>query len=252
MITVNVVPAERGTAWLTEGFEYFRGNAGPWVGTAIIFMAINIALGFLPVAGMLISQLLTPVFIGGLVLGCRDIDEGRGLQINHLFAGFGESAGNLVLLGVLYTFGTMVIIIAMVFFMFVTVGLEVIKGIAEVGTEMTLQELSLEHIRNVLLIILTGLFFYVPLLMAFWFAPALTVLDKLGAIDAIKSSFSGCVKNIMPFLIYGIIGLILSFLATIPFMLGWFILTPMIIASIYLAYLDIYHPDRSVTIIQSS
>ncbi|NNE36747.1 MAG: hypothetical protein HKN08_00455 [Gammaproteobacteria bacterium] len=252
MIDINVVPAARGAAWFIQGFEYFRQSAGPWIGTAIIFLVINIALGMLPVAGMLISQLLTPVFIGGLILGCRDIDEGRGLQINHLFAGFSGHAGNLVLLGVLYTLGSVMIIILMAIVMFLTVGLEFIRILSEGGTEAVLQELSLEHIRNVLLVILTGLFFYVPLLMAFWFAPALTVLDKMGTVDAMKFSFSGCLKNIMPFLIYGIVGMMLSFLATLPFMLGWFIFTPMIMASIYHAYMDIYHPDQSVTIIQRS
>ncbi len=252
MIHISAVPAERGSAWFTQGFEYFRRSAGPWIGIAIIFLAINITLGFLPVAGMLLSQLLTPIFIGGLILGCRDIDEGRGLQINHLFAGFNQHAGNLALLGVLYTLGSVMIIVVMVMVMFLTVGLDLIRVFAEAGTETALQELSLEHIRNVLLVILTGLLFYVPLLMTIWFAPVLIVLDRLGAVEAMKASFSGCMKNIMPFLIYGVVGFILSILATIPFMLGWFILTPMIIASIYIAYLDIYHSDQAVTIIQTS
>jgi uncharacterized membrane protein len=88
--------------------------------------------------------------------------------------------------------------------------------------------------------------------MTIWFAPVLIVLDRLGAVEAMKASFSGCMKNIMPFLIYGVVGFILSILATIPFMLGWFILTPMIIASIYIAYLDIYCSDRAITINQTS
>ena len=144
------------------------------------------------------------------------------------------------------------IFIFMVIVLFLTVGLEFINLIAQGGAESALQELSLEHIRNMLLVILTGLFFYVPLLMAFWFAPALTVLEEMGPVDAIKDSFSGCMKNIMAFLIYGFVGLVLSFIATLPLMLGWFILMPMTIASVYLAYLDIYNPDNAITIVQES
>ena len=206
----------------------------------------------LPIAGMLVSQLLTPVFIGGLLLGCRDIAEGKGLQINHLFAGFSQYTGNLVLLGVLYTLGSAMILIFMVIVLFLTVGLEFINLISQGGAQSAIQELSLDHIRNMLLVILTGLLFYVPLLMAFWFAPALTVLEEMGPVDAIKASFSGCMKNLMPFLIYGLVGLVLAFIATLPFMLGWFILTPMIVASVYLAYLDIYHPDKSTIVVQES
>jgi len=252
MVNVNVVPASRGAAWFSEGFEYFRQSAGPWIGSAVILLVINITVSMLPIAGMLLSQLLTPVFIGGLLLGCRDIGDGKGLQINHLFAGFSQYTGNLVLLGVLYTLGSVMILIFMVILLFLSVGLEFINLIVQGGTESAIQELSLEHIRNMLLVILTGLFFYVPLLMAFWFAPALTVLEEMGPVDAIKASFSGCMKNIMPFLIYGLVGLVLSFIASLPFMLGWIILTPMIIASVYLAYLDIYNPDKAVTIVQES
>jgi uncharacterized membrane protein len=60
----------------------------------------------------------------------------------------------------------------------------------------------------------------------------------------------GCLKNIVPFLLYGVVGLFLIIIATIPLLLGWFIVVPMMIASIYIAYLDIYGDSRPVTIIR--
>jgi uncharacterized membrane protein len=44
----------------------------------------------------------------------------------------------------------------------------------------------------------------------------------------------------VPFLIYGIIMLVLSILATIPLGLGWLVLGPVAVASVYVAYRDIY------------
>ena len=245
MVDIKTAETGRGAAWLIEGFEYFRRSAGPWIGVLIIMLVITIASGIIPFAGLVI-QLLTPVFIGGLILGCRQIGEGGELKINHLFAGFNQYTGNLVLLGVIYSIGVVFIIILMVLALFIIVGgLEFISSIMEGNTAGLA-----EHLLSLLLVLLIGLLFYLPLLMAFWFAPALIVLDDQGPMESMKISFMGCLKNIIPFLIYGVVGLVLSILASIPFGLGWFILMPMIIASIYLAYLDIFQTTKPVTVAQ--
>jgi uncharacterized membrane protein len=80
--------------------------------------------------------------------------------------------------------------------------------------------------------------------MAAWFAPALVVFQQQGVIEAMKTSFSGCLKNLLPFLIYGVVMLGLAVLATLPIGLGWLILGPMIAASVYTSYRDIYLKPR--------
>jgi uncharacterized membrane protein len=55
-----------------------------------------------------------------------------------------------------------------------------------------------------------------------------------------KASFMGCLKNILPFLVYGVIMFGLAIVASIPLALGWLVLGPMTIASVYTAYRDIY------------
>jgi len=55
-----------------------------------------------------------------------------------------------------------------------------------------------------------------------------------------KMSFSGCLRNVMPFLVYGLIGMVLAVVATIPIALGWLVAGPLSIASIYTSYCDIF------------
>jgi uncharacterized membrane protein len=55
-----------------------------------------------------------------------------------------------------------------------------------------------------------------------------------------KASFTGCLRNIVPFLVYGVIGFVLMVLASVPVLLGWLVLGPVMVASIYTAYRDIY------------
>ena len=80
----------------------------------------------------------------------------------------------------------------------------------------------------------------IPVYMALWFAPALVTLRELAPTDAIKQSFRACLKNIVPFLLYGIVMLVLGIIAAIPLGLGLLILGPMLMASVYVAYQDIF------------
>jgi uncharacterized membrane protein len=79
-----------------------------------------------------------------------------------------------------------------------------------------------------------------PLVMATWFAPALIVFNELGAWSAMKASFVGCLKNVLPFLLYGVIGLVAGAIASVPLLLGWLVLAPVLAASVYTSYRDIY------------
>jgi uncharacterized membrane protein len=95
-------------------------------------------------------------------------------------------------------------------------------------------------ILTLLLAALVGLALMVPVFMAIWFAPALVVFDGKDAIEAMKQSFAGCLKNIVPFLIYGLVLFVLSILASIPLGLGWLLLGPVLAASVYTGYKDIF------------
>jgi uncharacterized membrane protein len=88
--------------------------------------------------------------------------------------------------------------------------------------------------------LLVFLLLYLPLVMAIWFAPALVVLRGVAPLDAMRLSFNGCMRNIVPFLLYGVVGVGLSIVATIPLLLGWLVLGPVTIASLYTSYCDIY------------
>jgi uncharacterized membrane protein len=79
-----------------------------------------------------------------------------------------------------------------------------------------------------------------PLFMALWFAPALVVFHERGPVEAMKESFNGCLKNVVPFLVYGLVGLVFAILASIPVGLGWLVLGPVLIGSLYASYRDIY------------
>ncbi len=234
MVTINTADAGRGAGWLLGGFDYFKRSAGAWLGVTILLLIIVIVGGFIPILGSLAVQLLMPVFMAGLILGCREQDEGGSLGIQHLFAGFGQQCGQLILIGALYIAGVLVVVFLTALFAILVLGG---AGFMEQIAAGDVSAMA-EHARSLLLISLIALAIYLPLIMAMWFAPALVVLLNMGAVEAMTYSFKGCLQNIVPFLIYGLVGLVLGIVAGIPLGLGWLILFPMIIASVYIATRD--------------
>jgi uncharacterized membrane protein len=94
-----------------------------------------------------------------------------------------------------------------------------------------------------LLAVLFGLLLGVPLVMAYWYAPALVVFRNDDPIAAMKTSFTACLVNMMPMLVYSLLGLVFAIVATIPLGLGWLVLGPVFVASVYASYKDIF-PEK--------
>lgn len=80
----------------------------------------------------------------------------------------------------------------------------------------------------------------VPLAMAVWFAPALVVFHNVAPLEAMKASFFACLKNFVPFLVYGVILLVLCVIAMIPFGLGMLVMVPVMMGSVYASYVEIF------------
>ena len=232
----RALPIGRGAGWLFDGFDFFKKNAFPWIGAWLLLFVLTVASGFVPLIGSLAMQLLMPVFFAGLLLGCHAQAQGGDFTVNHLFAGFSKNTARLIVVGVLYLAGVLLIGVLLVVVIFILPGGTVLLEQIEAGdTEVIRQSMKL-----FLLLMLIGLALYLPLLMAFWFAPALVVLNDESPVQALKLSFMGCLVNILPFTLYGLVALVLSLLAIIPFLLGLLILFPMITASIYISWREIF------------
>lgn len=237
------VDAGRGFNWLTEAWRLFAQSPGVWILVVVILFAIHVVLAFIPVVGYLGSQVLFPVFAGGLMLGCRAIDRGQPLAVPHLFAGFGERAGSLIVVGLIYTALALAIMAFVVGILFVLFGATVIAELWKLDDPLAGIVLLGGVFTAVMVGALLFLLLYLPLVMAIWFAPALVVLRGAEPLQAMRLSLSGSAKNVLPFLIYGIVWIVLAFVATVPLMLGWLVLAPLTIASVYTGYCDIYEDE---------
>ena len=230
--TGRALAGGRGWAWITEGWGLFKRQPFIWVAFTVVGIAILFALQMLPVIGQIAAMLLGPVFVGGIMIGCRDLEEGRELQFAHLFAGFRERFGSLLSVGLIslgFTFA-----VALVVGLGTGIGAAALLGSGGDPAAAVAAGLSL------LLALLVMLALLLPLYMAMWFAAPLIVFHAQGPGAAMKASFVACLKNIVPFFVYSVIFFLLSFLASLPAFLGWLVLGPVMAASLYTGYRDIF------------
>ncbi|HVO88385.1 MAG TPA: BPSS1780 family membrane protein, partial [Casimicrobiaceae bacterium] len=191
--------------------------------------------------GSIAQTLLLPVFSAGVMLGCQALARGEPLRLGHLFEGFqGGRFGSLVVLGLLMMAAGIVFAIIMFIVIAATVGPAAFSAMMSNGDPTRLGVSFGALGIGIFLIIAIGLIGGVLIGMAYWFAPALVVLNGESPFNAIKKSFSATWLNFGAFLIYGLIYIGLAILATIPFGLGWLVLGPMIGGSCYAGWREIF------------
>ena len=233
-LTIKQVPVGNAWLWIVSGFNLFKANPAMWIILLVIYLAIMIPVSLLPVVGSVVSTLLAPVFAAGMMWGCQALTRNQDLEINHLFEGFKKNTAQLITVGGIYMVSLLVIAV------FVVLSLD--KETIELLVQG--KDLSPEQASKMLLPILVAMLFMLPILMAYWFAPVLAGLHNLSAVEAMKLSFVACLKNMLPFLLYGLIFMVLLIVAIIPFGIGLLVAIPVMMTSLYTSYVDIFNIEN--------
>jgi hypothetical protein len=229
------VDAGRGITWWTEAWALFVKNAALWIVLSLIMFIIFIVLAFIPLIGALAGALLAPVFLGSWMLAARKVEDGGTLEAGDLFIAFkGDQLTPLLVVGGIVLAAAIVIGLVMG-----VLGLGAVFGMAGGGAGGSAGGV-MAAIGAALLAMLVGTLFGVVVGMAVWFAPALVALRKVAPLDAVKQSFAASLKNIVPFLLWFVIYIIAAIVASIPFGLGWIVLMPVLLLTMYLSYKDVF------------
>src|SRR5262245_46526587 len=185
----RAVDAGRGWSWITAAWDLFKRQPGMWIGIIVVLFVIFIVAALIPFVGSLLMTLFGPVFAAGIVMGAKALDEGGTLEFGHLFAGFKERTGTLISVGALYLAASVVIMLV--------VGLMMGVGVAAMMGQGDPEQVAAMGMTMVLAM-LVMMALLLPVVMAVWFAAPLVVFHQNSPVDAMKASFFGCLKNIVP------------------------------------------------------
>ncbi|MCX4028884.1 hypothetical protein H0A36_05880 [Endozoicomonas sp. SM1973] len=220
--------AGSGVSWISDAFKLFGSKPGLWILATIVYWVIVIILAVIPFVN-LVSGFVAPIFTAGFIYASYKLDTGQGMEIVDIFEGFQRNLGQLVLVAVL-SIVLSVIVFAVLFLIALAFGFNMMSpsGYSDFSMAVAL---------------IFGLLFLallLPIVMMVWFAPALVILNDFNAWPAMVMSFQGCLRNILPFIIYGVLMLVMAIIAAIPLGLGYLVLMPVMYASIYTSYKSIY------------
>ena len=233
------LPAGTGWEWIAGGWRLFLRAPLMWIIALIIIFVAFIAIGIVPLLGAIAVQLLQPVVSAGLIIASHSLERGGNFELEHLFAGFKKNFGSLVVVGLLFLAGGVIIMLVFVALLAMTMGTAVLGAFASADPDAAIAAAG-ASIVMVLVGLLVMMALLVPLLAAYWFAPALVVMHDMKPVTAMRESFFACLRNFIPFLVYGLVVFVLAIVAAIPFFLGYLVLIPVLFGSTYVAYRQIF------------
>jgi len=239
-----VLPGKReevgdGWTWIAQGWTLFAKAPLMWVISMVIVFVVMIAVSLVPMIGSLVFQVLQAVIAGGFVVACRSLEKGDDFDLEHLFAGFRKRFAPLAIVGLLLLAGWVGIILVFGAF----VGFSIL-GAFLTGDPEAMMASMMASIGVILLGTLVVLGLSVPLMAAYWFAPALVMMHDMKPVEAMKASFFACFRNFVPFILYGLVMLVAAIVAVIPFGLGMLVWVPLAITSTYVAYRRIFTEEE--------
>lgn len=213
----NKLPASRGWQWISGAARMFFGQPFMWLGMGLIAGVISILFSLVPVVGPLLNYIPVMILAGGFMYAAQQQMEGNPLYINYIFSGLSHNRNQLVLLGLLNLLGAFAIGIITTLVFFQALGTSFLPLM--LGQEVDPETLA-NMTPNPIFMVAAFLFAFalsIPVLMAMWFASPLVAVANQSAVQALKLSFKGCLRNILPFLIYGLAMFIIGMVITIGF-----------------------------------
>lgn len=220
-----------GWLWIKQGIYLFKKSPVLWMSLTFITIVSLIVVASIPVVGDLLATLLFPVVFSGLLWGCHALEHDEELELAHLFAGFRHNTQQLITLGGFNLAGQF-----MIFGVMTLTGGAALVSILMSGSPVEDPAVVAQATMGAGFAILLGIILFSVLLMATQFAPMLVTFNNLSPIEALKTSLRSCWLNLIPLSVYGTMMLLFAIAASLPMMLGWFILMPIMITSIYAAY----------------
>lgn len=254
---LHIVSAGTGLTWVKLGARTFFRQPLALSGLFFMFMAVVSVLSVVQVIGTAMSLLLVPAATVGLMAATREADAGRFPMPVTLITAFRSGAARarpMLILGGLYAL-SMLLVLGLASLVGSTPAAPMDTSNTEVTPEMVQSALFSQGLWVAMLL-------YLPVLMAFWHAPALVHWHGVSPGKSLFFSLAACWSNRGAMLVYalGWVGVFLLaglFMSLLGALLGGaqalsFIMYPAVLfmasmfhSSIYFTFRDSFVTDDS-------
>jgi len=223
--TIRTVAVNRGVEWIAGGFRMFMKNPVP-LAVAGLGLAVGGWLFGLIGPHWMGSALATMFWIvatGALMRAFQGLDKG----VDALASA--QATIGLPALWILALIGSGL-----------SIGMNMVASVMGIGS-LAAGMVAPSSVGGLIGINLMLMFaMSIALLMALWLAPALIVLRGANPAQAIRASLTASVRNIVPYIIFTLLGMIACIIGALPLGLGLIVTFPVLVFGTYLAYKDIF------------
>lgn len=224
-----------GWLWIKQGYWLLKKAPVLWVTLSVIGVTGLLGIATIPVIGDPLATLLFPVLLAGYMVGCHALEHDEELELSHLFAGLHNNTSQLVTLGGISLISQMLILGVMM----LTGGATLISILMS-GQPVDNPEVLAQAAAGAGIALTLGMALISVLLMSMQFAPMLIIFNKMSPVDALRTSLRACLRNIASMSLYGAMMFLFMMIASMPIMLGWLVLLPVMISSMYAIYRDLF------------
>jgi hypothetical protein len=196
-ISLNVVPARTGIAWVKQGIKTFFKQPLAMGGLFFMFMALISLVSQVPFIGAALALVVLPAATIGLMAATQEACNGKFPMPAMLFTAFRLGAKKtraILTLGALYAVGFLLVLGVSALFdggQFANFYLG--------GGAMTKEIISTSEFQ---MATWAAMALYLPLSLMFWHAPALVHWHDVSPIKALFFSFITCVKNFTAMVVF--------------------------------------------------
>jgi len=251
----RIVSAGRGARWLVEGWRLFRVAPLGWLAAVFGYWLLMSVVSLLPLIGAAAAAILVPAFSVGFMALARAAGRKAPLDLSLLFDGFRNEVRAQITLGFFYLLCLALLLGA---------GSLVDEG-ALAQWLLTGKRPDAEVLQSqaFLAALVTTAALYMPVMLAFWFAPPLAAWHSVAPGKALFFSFFACLLNWRAFLAYGAVTLLIMIAVPLaalslpllllgaeraqmaPLVLPILILMlPTLFASFYVSYRDVFGGEQ--------
>jgi hypothetical protein len=255
-VQARIVGAGRGARWLGEGWQLFRASPLGWLALVFAYWLLMTIVSLLPYAGIAAAAVIVPALSVGFMAAARAAERRGRLELVLLFDGLRHAPGPQLALGVAY----------LVCLGAVLAATALADGGALARWMLTGRRPDDEVLQSgdFLVAMALAALFYTPVMMMFWFAPALAAWHSTAPAKALFFSAAACLMNWRAFLAYGAVAALVTLVFPLTVLFGLVLLSggalrvsamslvvpllilllPTLFASFYVSYRDVFGVER--------
>jgi hypothetical protein len=242
---INRLPPSAGYTWIRQGIWLFKQNPFTFMMLVFLYIFIVQISMFIPILGLLIILLLSPVFSVGFLTACKRVIRREVVRPSVYWSALKDYSSatrtRLIQLGSIYAL--LIVLLSVISSQFVD-----IEKVLPLITEGTIN--GPEVIKEMYLAMCIAIVLYLPIAIVMWFSPQLIAWQNLSVAKALFGSWIAFWLNKGAFFVYFSTWAII--LVAIPLFLGaifealglseyaTYVITPFSLAAVTIMYCTFY------------